>query len=84
MNHHELQELLAQLADEFDVPGVAAGVWHAGKTSFACHGVTGIESPLPIDVHTLFQAGSIGKALICSHGPDSIRAPVAARTVRGC
>ena len=61
MKNHELLDLLVELADEFDVPGVAAGVWHAGKTSFACHGVTSIENPLPIDVHTLFQAGSIGK-----------------------
>ena len=61
MNDHELHGLLTELADEFDVPGVAAGVWHLGKTSFACHGVTSIENPLPIDVHTLFQAGSIGK-----------------------
>jgi CubicO group peptidase (beta-lactamase class C family) len=61
MNSHELLDLIAKLADEFDVPGIAAGVWHAGETSFACHGVTSIENPLPIDVHTLFQAGSIGK-----------------------
>ena len=61
MNDHELLDLLAELADEFEVPGVAAGVWHAGHTSFACHGVTSIENPLPVDEHTLFQAGSIGK-----------------------
>ncbi|TVP84397.1 MAG: class A beta-lactamase-related serine hydrolase [Thioalkalivibrio sp.] len=63
MNDHELLGLLAPLADEFGVPGVAAGVWHAGQTSFACHGVTSIENPLPIDEHTLFQAGSIGKTV---------------------
>ena len=61
MNDHELLDLLAPLADEFGVPGVAAGVWHAGQTSYACHGVTSIENPLPVDEHTLFQAGSIGK-----------------------
>jgi len=47
MNDHELLDLLASLADEFGVPSVAAGVWHAGKTSFACYGVTSIENPLP-------------------------------------
>ncbi|MCC5794487.1 MAG: beta-lactamase family protein [Chromatiales bacterium] len=57
----KLLDLLAELADEFDVPGVAAGMWHAGQVSFACHGVTSIENPLPVDEHTLFQAGSIGK-----------------------
>jgi CubicO group peptidase (beta-lactamase class C family) len=61
MNNHDLLDLLAPLADEFGVPGVAAGVWHAGQMSFACHGVTSIENPLPVDEHTLFQAGSIGK-----------------------
>jgi CubicO group peptidase (beta-lactamase class C family) len=61
MNDHDLLDLLAPLADEFGVPGVAAGVWHAGQMSFACHGVTSIENPLPVDEHTLFQAGSIGK-----------------------
>lgn len=61
MNDHELLDLLAELAGEFDVPGVAAGVWHAGKVIFACHGVTSIENPLPVDAHTLFQAGSVGK-----------------------
>jgi len=83
MNDHELDDLLAQLADEFDVPGVAAGVWHAGKTSFACHGVTSVENPLPIDVHTLFQAGSIGKTftatallILAETGRVELAAPV--------
>ncbi|MCG5516795.1 serine hydrolase domain-containing protein [Ectothiorhodospira sp. 9100] len=63
MNPHALQELIADLAEAFALPGVAAGVWHAGKESIAYHGVTSIENPLPVDEHTLFQAGSIGKTL---------------------
>lgn len=61
MDDQELLHLVAELANEFDVPGVAAGLWHGRKTAYACHGVTSIENPLPIDAHTLFQAGSIGK-----------------------
>lgn len=61
MNNEELLHLIAGLANEFDVPGVAAGLWYQGRAIFACHGVTSIENPLPIDEHTLFQAGSIGK-----------------------
>ncbi|WP_082830044.1 serine hydrolase [Ectothiorhodospira sp. BSL-9] len=63
MNPHALQELIADLAEAFALPGVVAGVWRAGKESIACHGVTSIENPLPVDKHTLFQAGSIGKTL---------------------
>jgi len=83
MNDHELHGLLTELADEFDLPGVAAAVWHAGKMSFACHGVTSIENPLPIDVHTLFQAGSIGKTftatallILAETGRVALGAPV--------
>ncbi|MCG5525891.1 beta-lactamase family protein [Ectothiorhodospira haloalkaliphila] len=83
MNPHALQELIADLAEAFAVPGVAAGVWHAGKVSFACHGVTSIENPLPVDEHTLFQAGSIGKTLtamavvrLAESGHVELNAPV--------
>jgi len=40
MNNIELVDLLAALADAFGVPGVVAGVWHAGHTSFACRAAT--------------------------------------------
>ena len=61
MNSQELCNVIFDLATEFGVPGVAAGLWHKGKASYACHGLTSMENPLPIDEHTLFQAGSIGK-----------------------
>ncbi|MEE2003144.1 serine hydrolase domain-containing protein [Alkalimonas sp. MEB108] len=63
MTRQELQDLIAELANEFGVPGVAAGLWYRGDVSYVCHGVTSIENPLPIEEHTLFQAGSIGKTL---------------------
>ena len=61
MNRQELLELIAELATDYRVPGVAAGLWYRGEANYACLGVTSIENPLPIDIHTLFQAGSIGK-----------------------
>lgn len=62
MNRQELQNLIAELTNEFGVPGVAAGLWHRGEETYVCHGTTSIENELPIDVHTLFQAGSVGKS----------------------
>ncbi|MBK1735506.1 serine hydrolase [Halorhodospira abdelmalekii] len=66
MNHQELLSLLTKFADQFGIPGAAAGLWHRGKTTYACCGVTSIDHPLPIDAHTLFQAGSIGKTFTAS------------------
>ena len=61
MNRQGLLELIAELATDYGVPGVAAGLWCRGEANYACHGITSIENPLPVDMHTLFQAGSIGK-----------------------
>lgn len=57
----ELQDVLSALAEELGVPGVAAGVLADGETTVACHGVTSVENPLPVDETTLFQFGSTGK-----------------------
>jgi CubicO group peptidase (beta-lactamase class C family) len=70
MNDRGLQEHVATRAGELDVPGVAVGVHNAGEQHLACHGVTSITHPLPVDEHTLFQFGSTGKtytatALMC-------------------
>jgi CubicO group peptidase (beta-lactamase class C family) len=45
----------------FSVPGVALGVYHAGRTASAGLGITNLEHPLPVNEHTLFQVGSITK-----------------------
>ncbi|MDG5767097.1 serine hydrolase [Balneolales bacterium ANBcel1] len=63
MNRQELQDMITELANEFGVPGTAAGLWYRGEATYACHGVTSIENRLPVDVRTLFQAGSIGKTV---------------------
>ena len=83
MNRQELLDLMSQLANEFGVPGVAAGLWHRGNITYACHGVTSIENPLSINEHTLFQAGSIGKnftatalVLLEAEGHVELDAPV--------
>jgi CubicO group peptidase (beta-lactamase class C family) len=60
-----LQTKLAKFVEEtvgkFKIPGVAVGVWVDGKEVYACHGVTSIENPLPVDKDTLFVLGSVTK-----------------------
>jgi CubicO group peptidase (beta-lactamase class C family) len=57
----DLPALLAELCREFQVPGAATGVWHAGDQAIACNGVTSTADPLPVDPHTLFMIGSTSK-----------------------
>ncbi len=52
---------MGALAEELGVPGVAVGIAHGDEDSFAYHGVTSVENPLPDDGTTLFQFGSTGK-----------------------
>jgi CubicO group peptidase (beta-lactamase class C family) len=61
MSRDALAQFVAAKAKEFAVPGVAAGVWAAGQEVFACHGVTSIDNPLPVDQDTLFVLGSVTK-----------------------
>lgn len=42
-----------------NIPGVSVGVWADGREVYACHGVTSIEHPLPVDPDTLFQLDSV-------------------------
>ncbi len=51
-----LQDVVAALAEELQVPGVAVGVLHDGREEHAFHGVTSIENPLAVDERTLFSA----------------------------
>src|SRR3954449_4053813 len=57
----ELQDKVAALAAEHDVPGVAVGILLDGEEHYAFAGVTSIENPLDVDDKTLFQFGSTGK-----------------------
>jgi CubicO group peptidase (beta-lactamase class C family) len=79
----ELSARLAELATDFQVPGVAVGVYLDGEEQYAVHGVTSIENPLPVDENTLFQFGSTGKTLtataimvLVEQGKIDLNAPV--------
>jgi CubicO group peptidase (beta-lactamase class C family) len=61
MAHETLPGLAASAAEQFGVPGVAAGVWADGREVYACHGVTSVENPLPVDADTVFVIGSVTK-----------------------
>lgn len=61
VSQQQVESRLAELIGEFQVPGVAAGVYHNGVEQYAVGGVTSIESPVPVDEDTLFQFGSTGK-----------------------
>src|SRR5690348_11234311 len=56
-----LEEFVAATATRFGIPGVAVGVWAQGRESFACHGVTSVDNPLPVDRDTMFVLGSVTK-----------------------
>ncbi|MGW5750572.1 serine hydrolase domain-containing protein [Nocardia rhamnosiphila] len=57
----ELAAFVAAAATELGVPGVAVGVSTAGREYFACHGVTSVDHPLPVDRDTGFVIGSVSK-----------------------
>jgi CubicO group peptidase (beta-lactamase class C family) len=56
-----LREVVAALAEELRIPGVAVGVLLDGREEHAFHGVTSTENPLPVDERTLFLCGSTTK-----------------------
>ncbi|MFJ3728181.1 serine hydrolase domain-containing protein [Streptomyces sp. NPDC090045] len=59
----ELAEFVEQAATKSGVPGVTVGVWADGRETFASHGVTSLDNPLPVDKDTLFQVGSATKTI---------------------
>ena len=61
MSQHALAEFVEGTAKEFAVPGVAVGVWFNGQELYACHGVTSVDNPLPVDRDTMFVVGSVTK-----------------------
>jgi CubicO group peptidase (beta-lactamase class C family) len=61
MSHNLLSEFVEATAGRFGIPGVAVGVWAHGEEAYACHGVTSLENPLPIDRDTLYVLGSVTK-----------------------
>jgi CubicO group peptidase (beta-lactamase class C family) len=61
MSHVTLSEFVEATATRFGIPGVAVGVWVDGQEIYACHGVTSVDNPLPVDRDTLYTLGSISK-----------------------
>jgi CubicO group peptidase (beta-lactamase class C family) len=61
MSHDALTEFVGATATQFRIPGVAVGVWADGREIYACHGVTSVDNPLPVDRDTLYVLGSITK-----------------------
>jgi len=83
MSHDMLSDFVEATATKFGIPGVAVGVWADGQEFYACHGVTSVANPLPVDRDTLFLLGSVTKtytatALMClvAEGRVELDAPV--------
>jgi CubicO group peptidase (beta-lactamase class C family) len=83
MRVEALSEFVVAAAEEVRMPGVAVGVWANGHEAYACHGVTSLENPVPVDRDTAFLLGSVTKtytatALMClvADGQVDLTAPV--------
>jgi CubicO group peptidase (beta-lactamase class C family) len=61
MSPDALSGFVEAAATKLGIPGVAVGVWANGRETFACHGVTSVDNPLPVDADTLYLVGSITK-----------------------
>jgi CubicO group peptidase (beta-lactamase class C family) len=61
MAQEALSEFVAATATRFGIPGVAVGVWADGREVYACHGMTSVDNPLPVDRDTLYLLGSVTK-----------------------
>ena len=83
MSHILLNDFVETTSKKFNIPGVAVGVWANGQEISACHGVTSVENPLPIDRDTLFLVASITKTFTATtlmrlvvEGKVELNAPV--------
>lgn len=83
MSQASLSDFVETNAAKFKVPGAAVGIWADGNESYACHGVTSVDNPVPVDRGTLYVLGSVTKtytatALIClvADGRVELQAPV--------
>ncbi len=61
MSHDVMSDFVVATAARFGIPGVAVGVWVDGQEVHACHGVTSVDNPLPVDRNTLYVLGSVTK-----------------------
>ena len=61
MSRDTLSDFVEATATKFGIPGVAVGVWVDGQEVHACHGVTSVDNPLPVDQDTIYILGSVTK-----------------------
>lgn len=78
-----LPDVVETLSKQFNIPGVAVGVWADGNEAYASHGVTSVDNPLPVDQDTLFLVASVTKTLtattlmrLVAEGKVELNAPV--------
>jgi CubicO group peptidase (beta-lactamase class C family) len=83
MTPDALSEFVDATTTDFGIPGVAVGVWADDREIHACHGVTSVENPLPVDRDTLFVLGSVTKTYtattlmrLVAEGQVELEAPV--------
>jgi len=83
MSDMTLAAFVKAAAEKFTIPGVAAAAWADGAETYACHGVTSLEDPRPVDEHTLYSLGSISKTFtatammrLVAQGKVDLDAPV--------
>jgi CubicO group peptidase (beta-lactamase class C family) len=83
MAHDRLSDFVEATATEFGIPGVAVGVWADSQEVHACHGVTSVDNPLPVDQHALYLLGSVTKTYtatallrLVASGQVALEAPV--------
>jgi CubicO group peptidase (beta-lactamase class C family) len=83
MSQDTLLDVVETLSKKAKIPGVAVGVWADGKEIYACHGVTSVDNPLPIDQDTLFLVASVTKTFtattlmrLVAEGKVELNAPV--------
>src|SRR4051812_932433 len=81
--HMSLSEFVAATADRLGIPGVAVGVRVGGREVYACHGVTSVDNPLPVDPDTIFAVASVTKTFtatalmrLVARGDVDLDAPV--------
>jgi CubicO group peptidase (beta-lactamase class C family) len=61
MAQDALSELVTATATRSGIPGVTVGVWADGREVYACHGVTSVDNPLPVDATTLLRLVAAGR-----------------------
>jgi CubicO group peptidase (beta-lactamase class C family) len=66
MSEQALRTFVKEAAERLGIPGAAVGVHVDGRAVYACHGVTSVENPLPVDEHTFFALGSVSKSFTAS------------------